>query len=267
VDLVGIEPTTSSMPSQIIDGAVLTSRQNRQERPSGRYLLPKCCQNSTMRATGLIVWNQPSKYEFSDRPTFVTIRSERKGCVLEKCDRVEGASFRIRRQSMAERGGIDSHSIESSGAACYRRESRNLNRSINSALRTGMHRTESQQPQQTPNCSATVRQHFGATDHFEQTGVPAPASADAAEMETFPIGWLACPGNHPVFFGYQRGCPLNGTSMYSPTIAYKRQQQETLMFCVPAQPGETLTGSPGGRNTEFEQVLESTSTAPCQRGR
>jgi len=45
---------------QIIDGTVLTNRQNRQERPNGRYLLPKCCQNSNPAATGLIVWNQPS---------------------------------------------------------------------------------------------------------------------------------------------------------------------------------------------------------------
>jgi hypothetical protein len=61
VDLVGIEPTTSSMPwsgskSQIIDGTIVMSRHN---RPNRRYLLPKCCQIQPKRATGLIVWNQP----------------------------------------------------------------------------------------------------------------------------------------------------------------------------------------------------------------
>jgi len=33
------------------------SRQNRHNR---RYLLPKCCQICNQRATGLIVWDQPS---------------------------------------------------------------------------------------------------------------------------------------------------------------------------------------------------------------
>jgi len=62
--------------TQIIDGTVLTNRQNRQKRPDGRYLLPKCCQNPTMRATGLIVWSQPSLFEFSPwKFTFGTIPS------------------------------------------------------------------------------------------------------------------------------------------------------------------------------------------------
>jgi hypothetical protein len=32
--------------TQSIGGTVLTNRQNRQKRPSRRYLLPKCCQNA-----------------------------------------------------------------------------------------------------------------------------------------------------------------------------------------------------------------------------
>jgi hypothetical protein len=39
------------------------------------------------------------------------------------------------------------HRLNRRDGACYRRESRNLNRSTNKLLRTGMHRTEYQQPQ------------------------------------------------------------------------------------------------------------------------
>jgi hypothetical protein len=54
VDLIGIEPMTSSMPfkSQIIDGTGLMSRYSRQNRHNRRYLLPKCCQICNQRATG-----------------------------------------------------------------------------------------------------------------------------------------------------------------------------------------------------------------------
>jgi hypothetical protein len=57
VDLIGIEPMTSSMPS---DGTVLMNRHNRQKRPTGRYLRAKCGQNLNQVANGLIVWNQPN---------------------------------------------------------------------------------------------------------------------------------------------------------------------------------------------------------------
>ena len=45
---------------QIVDGTVLTNRQNRQKRPNRRYLRAKCGQEFNQVATGLVVWNQPS---------------------------------------------------------------------------------------------------------------------------------------------------------------------------------------------------------------
>ena len=42
VDLIGIEPMTSSMSLQILDGTALTSRLSRQNRHNRRYLRQKC---------------------------------------------------------------------------------------------------------------------------------------------------------------------------------------------------------------------------------
>ena len=50
---------------QIIDGTVLTNRNNRQKRPTGSYLRAKCGQNYNQVATGLIVWNQPTLFSTS----------------------------------------------------------------------------------------------------------------------------------------------------------------------------------------------------------
>jgi hypothetical protein len=52
VDLIRIEPMTSSMP--------FTNRQNRQKRPRGRYLRAKYGRSLNQMAKGLIVWNQPT---------------------------------------------------------------------------------------------------------------------------------------------------------------------------------------------------------------
>ena len=68
MDLIGIEPMTSSMPfkPQNIDGTVLMNRHNRQKRPNGRYVRAKCGQNLNQVAKGLIVWNQPELFLFED---------------------------------------------------------------------------------------------------------------------------------------------------------------------------------------------------------
>ena len=51
MDLIGIEPMTSSMPFGLLR---LMRRKNRQNRPSRRYLLPKCYQNSNQWDAGSI---------------------------------------------------------------------------------------------------------------------------------------------------------------------------------------------------------------------
>jgi hypothetical protein len=46
--------------AQIIDGSVLTNRNNRQKRPNRRYLRATCGQNFNQVANGLVVWIQPN---------------------------------------------------------------------------------------------------------------------------------------------------------------------------------------------------------------
>jgi hypothetical protein len=59
---------------QIIDGTALRNRQNRQKRPTGRYLRAKCGQNLTKWPVGWLCGTSPSN---SPHEAFLQLHSVR----------------------------------------------------------------------------------------------------------------------------------------------------------------------------------------------